>query len=71
MDTVPYVTKQNINDLTIAELSQSPYISASLASSIVALRTQQDSLTSWQDLAVITQIDSVKKARLSLYLSFN
>ena len=71
MDTVPYVTKQNINDLTIEELSQSPYISASLASSIVALRTQKDSLTSWQDLAVITQIDSVKKARLSLYLSFN
>jgi DNA uptake protein ComE-like DNA-binding protein len=71
MDSVPNVIKQNINDLTIAKLSQSPYISTSLASSIVALRTQQDSLTSWHDLAVITQIDSVKKARLSLYLSFN
>jgi DNA uptake protein ComE-like DNA-binding protein len=71
MDSVPNVIKQNINDLTIAELSQSPYISASLASSIVALRTQQDSLNSWHELAAITQIDSIKKARLSLYLSFN
>lgn len=71
MDSVQLVAKQNINDLTIAQLSQSPYISASLASSIVALRTQQDSLTSWQDLADIAQIDSIKKARLSLYLSFN
>lgn len=71
MDSVPNVIKQNINDLTIAELSQSPYISVSLASSIVALRTQQDSLTSWHELAAITQIDSIKKARLSLYLSFN
>jgi DNA uptake protein ComE-like DNA-binding protein len=71
MDSVPNVIKQNINDLTIAKLSQSPYISTSLVSSIVALRTQQDSLTSWHDLAIITQIDFVKKARLSLYLSFN
>jgi DNA uptake protein ComE-like DNA-binding protein len=69
--SVPNVKKQNIHDLTIAELSQSPYISASLASSIVALRTQQDSLNSWHELAAITQIDSIKKARLSLYLSFN
>lgn len=71
LDSVPLVAKQNINDLTIAQLSRSPYVSASLASSIVALRTQQDSLTSWQDLADIAQIDSIKKARLSLYLSFN
>ena len=71
LDSVPDVAKQNINDLTIAQLSQSPYISPSLASSIVALRTQYDSLTSWQDLADIAQIDSIKKARLSLYLSFN
>ena len=71
LDSVPDVAKQNINDLTIAQLSQSPYISPSLASSIVALRTQYDSLTSWQDLADIAQIDSIKKARLYLYLSFN
>lgn len=71
LDSVPLVAKQNINDLTIAQLSRSPYVSASLASSFVALRTQQDSLTSWQDLADIAQIDSIKKARLSLYLSFN
>ena len=71
MDSIPHVVKQNINDLTIAQLSQSPYISTSLASSIVALRTRQDSLTSWQDLSDIAQIDSIKKARLSLYLSFN
>ena len=71
LDSVPLVAKQNINDLTIAQLSRSPYISTSLASSILALRTQQDSLTSWQDLADIAQMDSIKKARLSLYLSFN
>ena len=71
LDSVPLVAKRNINDLTIAQLSQSPYVSASLASSIVALRTQQDSLTSWQDLDDIAQIDSIKKARLYLYLSFN
>ena len=71
LDSVPFIEKQNINNLTIAQLSKSPYISASLASSIVALRTQQDSLTSWRDLVVINQIDSIKKARLSLYLYFN
>ena len=70
LDSVPFIEKQNINNLTIAQLSKSPYISASLASSIVALRTQKDSLTSWKDLAVISQIDSIKKARLSLYLCF-
>jgi DNA uptake protein ComE-like DNA-binding protein len=71
LDSVPFIEKQNINNLTIAQLSKSPYISASLASSIVALRTQKDSLTSWKDLAVISQIDSIKKARLSLYLCFD
>ncbi len=70
LDSVPLAAKQNINDLTIAQLSRSPYVITSLASGIVALRTQQDSLTSWQDLADIAQMGTIKKARLSLYLYF-
>ena len=71
LDSIPEVKKQNINHMTIAQLSELPYISASLASRIVATRTQQDSLTTWDDLAAIEQLDSIKKARLSLYLLFN
>ena len=71
LDSVPIITKQNINNLTIAQLAQHYYVSTSFASSIVAVRTQKESLASWDDLAGIQQLDSVKKARLSLYLSFN
>jgi len=71
LDSIPIIKKQNINDLTIAQLSEQYYVSASLASKIVAVRTQKDSLTSWNDLIAIQQLDSVTKARLSLYLSFN
>ncbi len=71
LDSIPIIKKQNINNLTIAQLAQQYYVSTSLASSIVAVRTQKESLASWDDLAGIQQLDSVKKARLSLYLSFN
>lgn len=71
LDSIPIIKKQNINDLTIAQLSQHYYVSPSLASKIVGVRTQKDSLTSWSDLMAIQQLDSVTKARLSLYLSFN
>ena len=71
LDSIPIIRKQNINNLTIAQLAQHYYVSASLASSIVAVRTQKEHLSSWNDLAIIQQLDSVKKARLSLYLSFN
>ena len=71
LDSIPTVKKQNINNLTIAQLAQHYYVSTSLASRIVAVRTQKEHLSSWNDLATIHQLDSVKKARLSLYLSFN
>ena len=71
LDSIPTVKKQNINNLTIAQLAQHYYVSTSLASRIVAVRTQKEHLSSWNDLATIQQLDSVKKARLSLYLSFN
>ena len=71
LDSVPTITKQNINNLTIAQLAQHYYVSTSLASRIVSVRTQKETLASWNDLAGIQQLDSVKKARLSLYLSFN
>ena len=71
LDSIPTVKKKNINEITIAELSTLFYVSSSLASRIVAVRTQKDVLTSWEDLAVIQQLDSIKKARLSLYLCFN
>lgn len=71
LDSVPIIKKQNINNLTIAQLAEHYYISTSLASSIVAIRTQKKYISSWNDLAAIQQLDSVKKARLSLYLSFN
>ncbi len=70
LDSVPQIEKQNINQLTIDELSKMHYITPALASSLVAVRTQKGTLSSWHDLAHIQQLDSVKKARLSLYLSF-
>ena len=71
LDSTPIIKKQNINNITIAQLAQHYYDSTSLASKIVAIRTQKEHLSSWNDLAAIQQLDSVKKARLSLYLSFN
>lgn len=71
IDSTSFFEKQNINEMTLAQLSRNHYLSTSLASRIVAIRTQKDSLSSWGDLAAIPQIDSIKKARLSLYLSFN
>ena len=70
LDSIPVIKKQNINSLTIAQLTQNYYVNTSLASKIVAIRTQKEHLTSWKDLIAIQQLDSVKKARLSLYLSF-
>lgn len=71
LDSIPTIKKKNINEITIAELSDSYYVSSSLASRIVSVRTQKETLTSWNDLAGIQQLDSIKKARLSLYLCFN
>lgn len=70
LDSIPVIKKQNINSLTIAQLTQNYYVNTSLASKIVAVRTQKEYLTSWNDLIAIQQLDSVKKARLSLYLYF-
>ncbi len=70
LDSIPVIKKQNINSLTIAQLTQNYYVNTSLASKIVAVRTQKEHLTSWKDLIAIQQLDSVKKARLSLYLYF-
>jgi DNA uptake protein ComE-like DNA-binding protein len=71
LDSIPTIKKKDINEITIAELSALHYISPSLASQIVVVRTQKDTLASWEDLSGIQQLDSIKKARLSLYLSFN
>lgn len=71
LDSIPTIKKKNINEITIAELSALYYINSSLASRIVAVRTQKETLASWEDLSAIQQLDSIKKARLSLYLSFN
>lgn len=70
LDSVPVIKKRNINRLTIAQLSENYYISPSLASRIVAIRTQRETLTSWDDLKTIHALDSVRKTRLSLYLFF-
>ena len=70
LDSIPVIKKQNINSLTIAQLTQNYYVNTSLVSKIVAIRTQKEHLTSWKDLIAIQQLDSVKKARLSLYLYF-
>lgn len=71
LDSIPTIKKKNINEITIAELSALHYISTSLASRIVAVRTQKETLASWEDLSAIQQLDSIKKVRLSLYLYFN
>lgn len=71
LDSIPFIQKKNINELTLSQLSGLHYVNNALASKIVAVRTQKENLNSWEDLSVIHQLDSVKKARLSLYLSFN
>lgn len=71
LDSTPIIKKQNINNLTIAQLAQNYYVNTSLASRIVAVRKQKERLSSWSDLATILELDSVKKARLLLYLSFD
>lgn len=70
LDALPLIKKKNINEMTIAQLSSLYYVSPSLASRIVAVRTQKETLASWDELDAIPQLDSIKKARLSLYLHF-
>ncbi|MDG1822719.1 MAG: helix-hairpin-helix domain-containing protein [Flavobacteriaceae bacterium] len=71
LDSIPVIEKKNINRLTISQLASNFYLNTALASRIVAVRTQIDQLNSWSDLSHIQPLDSIKRARLSLYLSFD
>ena len=71
LDSIPVIEKKHINTLTIAQLASNFYLNSALASRIVAVRTQNEQLNSWSDLNQIQELDSIKRTRLSLYLSFD
>ena len=53
---------------TISELAENPYISTSLASRIVAYRTFHEEKISWNSIADKFELDSIRIARIALYL---
>ena len=52
----------------ISELAENPYISPSLASRIVAYRTFHEEKISWNSIADKFELDSIRIARIALYL---
>ena len=53
---------------TISELAENPYISPSLASRIVAYRTFHEEKISWNSIADKFELDSIRIAKIALYL---
>ena len=67
LDSVPNHSI-DLNTATISELAESPYISPSLASRIVAYRTFHEEKISWNSIADKFELDSIRIARIALYL---
>ena len=67
LDSVPNHSI-DINTATISELVKNPYISPSLASRIVAYRTFHEEKISWKSIADKFELDSIRIARIALYL---
>lgn len=67
LDSVPNHSI-DINTATISELAKNPYISPSLASRIVAYRTFHKEKISWKSIADKFELDSIRIARIALYL---
>ena len=67
LDSVPNHSI-DLNTATISELAENPYISPSLASRIVAYRTFHEEKISWNSIADKFELDSIRIARIALYL---
>lgn len=67
LDSVPNHSI-DLNTATISELAKNPYISPSLASRIVAYRTFHEEKISWNSIADKFELDSIRIARIALYL---
>ncbi len=67
LDSVPNHSI-DLNTTTISELAENPYISSSLASRILAYRTFHEGEISWKLIAEKFELDSIRIARIALYL---
>ena len=67
LDSVPNHSI-DINTVTISELAENPYISFGLASRIVAYRTYHKEKINWKSIADKFELDSIRIARIALYL---
>jgi DNA uptake protein ComE-like DNA-binding protein len=69
LDSFPVVTPLNINTATIDELASNYYINYGLASRIVAYRSRHGEIDDLNQMAQKLEIDSVRIARIALYLN--
>ena len=69
LDSVPVIKPININTATIDELAENYYISYSLASRVVAYRSRHGQVDNLSQMAQDLEIDSVRIARIALYLN--
>lgn len=69
LDSVPLVEPLNINTATIDELASNYYIQYGLASRIVAYRSRHGEIVDLNQMALKLEIDSVRIARIALYLN--
>jgi len=69
LDSVPVIKPTNINTATIDELAANYYISYGLAARMVAYRSRHGQIDNLHQMAHILEIDSVRIARIALYLN--
>jgi len=69
LDSVPLAAPLNINTATIDELASNYYINYGLASRIVAYRSRHGEIVDLNQMALKLEIDSVRIARIALYLN--
>lgn len=69
LDSIPFVAPLNINTATIDELASNYYINYGLASRIVAYRSRHGEIVDLNQMAQKLEIDSVRIARIALYLN--
>lgn len=69
LDSVPVVNPININNATINELAGNYYISYGLAARMVAYRSRHGQIDDLYQMAQSLEIDSVRIARIALYLN--
>ena len=65
-----YITKLNINQLTIKELAKHPYISYKQAQVMYQLKRKKGHLKGWENLSLLDEFSKYDHERLLPYLSF-